>query len=373
MVGAEPPRVLREPVLGLESLVERRARVRREQREERHRDLRLDAELDGALEGVRRVVVEPEDEAAPDRDALVSEPADDLGVLLGLVLALARVADGAVVDRLEADEEGAAASAGHDVDVLHPVKARERRLRDPVLAHRDHRLEELVAVLLVDHHVVVAEQDARPARLELGDDLGNRTEAELRSVVGRDAAELARERASAGGLHDVERDVPHRREQPPPWERHADEGPVVVVLVDGPAHQRPAGAETTCPRVLHHVAPEPLGLAADDRVRVEQSLFRESRDVDAPEDDLAPAHAVRVGDRVGACGSLRVDADPDQVRGVALLREIDRVEAVVADCQLHVVRRVRGERRDPEGLDVRRILVRRCDQMHVEGHAVALA
>ena len=88
--------------------------------------------------------------------------------------------------------------------------------------------------------------------------------------------------------------------------------------------------------------------------------------MDAAEHDEAPASAVRVGDGVRARRGLRVDADPHQIGRVALAREIDRVEPVVAEGQLDVVRRVRRERRDPERLDVRRVLVRRGDEVDVK-------
>ena len=57
-------------------------------------------------------------------------------------------------------------------------------------------------------------------------------------------------------------------------------------------------AELARLRVLDDLLPDPLGFAGDDRVGVLEAFLGERRDVDAAEHDLAPALAVRVGDRV---------------------------------------------------------------------------
>ena len=86
-----------------------------------------------------------------------------------------------------------------------------------------------------------------------------------------------------------------------------------------------------------------------------------------PRTTRLPRRAVGVGDGVGTRGGLRVYADADEVRDIALAFEVDGVEPVVAEGQLHVVGRVRSERRDPEGLDVRRVFVRGGDEVDVKG------
>ena len=246
------------------------------------------------------------------------------------------------------------------------MKRRQRRLPHPVLPKRHHRLEELVAVLGVDHDVVVTEEDLSAARLELGDHLGHRTEAELRPVVGRDTAELARERTASRGLDDVERDVADRLDEIAPRLRKPYQRLVFVVLVDRAPAQGARAPELALPGVAHHVLPDPFGLTAHDRVGVFDCFVRERGDMDSAEHHEAPPSAVRVGDCVRTRRGLRVDADPHEIRRIALAREIDRVEPVVAEGQLDVVRRVRGERRDPERLDVRRVLVRRGNEVDVK-------
>src|SRR5207248_6048642 len=121
-----------------------------------------------------------EDEAPPHRDAVVREHADDVRVFARLVLAFARASYGRVAHRLEPDEERLATGARHDLDVFDAMERRERRLRDPVLSERHHRLEEIVRVLLVNHHVVVAEEDSHYDRLELANDLSHRSKSKRR-------------------------------------------------------------------------------------------------------------------------------------------------------------------------------------------------
>jgi hypothetical protein len=111
------------------------------------------------------------------------------------------------VDALEADEERLAAALGHELHVLDALHRGERALADPVLVELGHALEELCRVLAVDHHVVVGEHDELAELPELSQDLVHGAEAHGRAVRRRDAAELARVRATAHGLHDLERDV----------------------------------------------------------------------------------------------------------------------------------------------------------------------
>ena len=80
-------------------------------------------------------------------------------------------------------------------------------------------------------------------------------------------------------------------------------------------------------------------------------------DVNSAEDHTTATRAVGGGDRVCTRGGLRVDADPDEVGGVALPRKIDRIEPIIAKRELDIVRRVRREGLGPERLDVGRILV----------------
>ena len=66
----------------VEPLEERCIREGRHDREAREVDLRLNGELGRLEEDIRLVLIEPEDEAALERDAVRVEPLDDAAVVL---------------------------------------------------------------------------------------------------------------------------------------------------------------------------------------------------------------------------------------------------------------------------------------------------
>src|SRR5437879_631 len=104
----ESPILVQQPAFRLQAAIETGVRKRRRHGIARQIDLGPVHKLHGALENALVVVVEAEDEAALDADAVVMQLLDDLAILHGGMEVLVRLVERVLADRLEADEQALA-------------------------------------------------------------------------------------------------------------------------------------------------------------------------------------------------------------------------------------------------------------------------
>src|SRR5262249_12231812 len=157
-----------------------------------------------------RVVVEADDEAREDVDAMRIDAPHAGEHVLAQVLRLAGLAQALGLRRFDADEDPAEAGRAEEAEQLRGLRAVERGLGAdseaitvPLLVLAE-EAQQLLRRLAVADEVVVDEEDAARARgaerVELAADLRGRLAAGLAAEHHDDVAELALERAAAREL-----------------------------------------------------------------------------------------------------------------------------------------------------------------------------
>jgi hypothetical protein len=263
------------------------------------------------------VAIEAEDHAGVDHDAAPVDLVDGVAEGFGPVLALLAAEKVVRVDGLEADEERAAAAAGHQVEQVRVVADVGGDGGMPGQAEGAEREEELAGAGGRADEVVVDEHDMVGAeRFDFAQDLRHGLGAVAGVEVGGGVvAEVAAPGAAAPGGDGVGEEVVLVAQEIPAGDGDAGG-------IDG-AGGLVAGAEGAGLRVAHHLLPKRLGLADDHGVGMGRAIVRAGGGMDAAQDDGDAARAVAGGDGAGARKGVGLDGDPDQVGGFVRAGALD--------------------------------------------------
>ena len=334
----------------------------------------VDAEPAGEIGGRRGagggVGVEPGDEHAVHRDAVVVEGADGL-LDRSDALVLADLRQPLVGDRLDADHHHLAARLAHEgEELMVDLRARERAqggigadLRGPERreAGGAHRTKELGRAGLVDDEVVVVEEDPLGAEaLELGEDLVRAPVADGPGEHRDHRAELAVEGTAPLGHERLRGHPAMALDEAQVGDRQPLElllgaawpgGVVVGLPVASPEGEPPHLLER--PSLLEagdELADRLLALAPHDVAGVAERLVGTEAHVRAAEDDRHPGGAEEVGETVGGRRGGSRRGDPDEV-GAEKVVEVDGCEhlAVDADVVARLGKHVGHERETETG------------------------
>ncbi len=305
--------------------------------------------VDGARKDGGVVVVHAEDEARVDHDAEVVEAADRglvprprsaASLPAAEVLQLALGAQVVVAQRLEADEQ--AAAAGRD-GLLEEAGLQHRLYRGgglPDAAHAAHAGEEGARELRAAEEVVVQEVEVTTRQsLDLGQGVVERLQVE-RAAAREErllVAEVAEVRAAARHDERVGHQVEPALDEVASRRRHALEGALV----------RPVDAARAAGAVVGQKSgPGVLAGAQEHRVGVLHRLVGERGRVQAAEADVGAPGAVPAGDVVGAGGRGDVGLDHHEV-GLVVERHV--LDVLVADLDVVVGVEIAGELGEAQG------------------------
>ena len=291
---------------------------------------------------------------------------DRLAEVLGVraqVHRLVHVLERVGVDRLEADQQAAAAAVARQLQDIRVLDDVEAGLRAPLLVAFLQAGEELprpvhVLVAGADDVVVDDENALRLDALDLFDDVVGAAQPVARAIERRHRAEVAVDRAAATGLHRLD-EILAAHEVTARHLQVGDVGQLLDLVV--PLH-------LTLLEVLEDFRPDLFGFAADHGVDVAQRFLRHIGSVDAAHDHRDAALPEMAGDLVGARRERRHAGDADEI-GVRV--EVELLDRFVDDLDLVMIRRIgrdhrQVERRNRQHLDVRvqAALERRIDEQN---------
>jgi hypothetical protein len=138
----EIPVPVQQSTRALHAIVERGARIGRQDVKGRRLDALADRPVDRALEDVGVVSVHPEHEAAVDHDTVIVEPPDGRIIVAVEILELALLAEIRGAQRLEPDEKAAQASGRGALEQAWTKHGLDRGGRLPHSAHSLHAIEQ---------------------------------------------------------------------------------------------------------------------------------------------------------------------------------------------------------------------------------------
>src|SRR5262249_27830809 len=141
-------------------------------------------------------------------------------------------------------------------------------------------------------------------RLDLADHIADRTEAKLATVIGRHRAKLARVRAAARGLHQLERNVAARTEDVAARARQT--------IQAWPSSMAIEWRQAACAEIADDLLPQTLALTDHDRVGMLLGLLGQRGGMNAAHHHRDAAPAVSVGDFIATARGLGSDGDADQ-------------------------------------------------------------